>query len=563
MLLNLGQGQFLDVTEGVGLGFSALEEEAVDGAALGDIDNDGDLDLLIGRPHFLFTNDGNGLFSDQRDRSGISEVGWNLSLGDYDLDGFLDMALGGMIGGRLVLYHNNGNGNHWLGVELVGVKSNRSGIGARLIATSGELHQTREILGGLGYNQDELVAHFGLGQRTRVDRLEVRWPSGQVDVLEDIPADQRIRVFEGGQGYHQVRPTAWEGRDSLVVGAAHEFAVRLRPALFESAAQITRVTADLSALGGPAAVPLAEAGNGTYSFSTSLPAPQSTGLKLVSISIDQITSLGPHWTGLSRSVAVLPTADMLIFDEALSPEWQEEHHRTVEIADLAHSGEAHAGRVVGLFQVKGSFSGWTIAFRATVPVEPFGYRLRFAIRPGEMTLPGNARFTVILIPGKAVSLLDRAWLDVNRQEWQVVEIPVDALQGPIEAIAFSGNYAGTFYLDDIRLVAATPPPVTVVEEEHTPALPQSFSLSQNFPNPFNSETVIRFALPESGEVELAVYNLAGQEVVKLVQGVREVGSYTVRWDGRDGRGKELASGGYLYRLRAGERVETRKLVLVR
>jgi hypothetical protein len=65
----------------------------------------------------------------------------------------------------------------------------------------------------------------------------------------------------------------------------------------------------------------------------------------------------------------------------------------------------------------------------------------------------------------------------------------------------------------------------VVEEDHTAALPQSFSLSQNFPNPFNSETVIRFALPEPGEVELAVYNLAGQRVVSLAEGVREAGSY--------------------------------------
>lgn len=76
---------------------------------------------------------------------------------------------------------------------------------------------------------------------------------------------------------------------------------------------------------------------------------------------------------------------------------------------------------------------------------------------------------------------------------------------------------------------------------------------------FNSQTVLRFALPESGEVELAVYNLVGQQV----EGAREAGSYTIRWDGRDGRGKELASGIYLYRLRTGERVETRKLVLVR
>jgi hypothetical protein len=105
--------------------------------------------------------------------------------------------------------------------------------------------------------------------------------------------------------------------------------------------------------------------------------------------------------------------------------------------------------------------------------------------------------------------------------------------------------------------------LTAVREDRTASLPQSFSLSQNFPNPFNSETVIRFELPENGEVELAVYNLAGQRVAALIQGQREAGSYTLRWDGRDERGRELASGVYLYRLWTGENVETRKLLLLR
>ena len=75
-------------------------------------------------------------------------------------------------------------------------------------------------------------------------------------------------------------------------------------------------------------------------------------------------------------------------------------------------------------------------------------------------------------------------------------------------------------------------------------LPQAFTLSQNFPNPFSGDTIIRFALPDRGEVELAVYKLAGQRVAKLVEGVREAGAYTVRWDGRDDLGRELVSGLY-------------------
>ena len=125
---------------------------------------------------------------------------------------------------------------------------------------------------------------------------------------------------------------------------------------------------------------------------------------------------------------------------------------------------------------------------------------------------------------------------------------------------------GTFYVDDMRLVAANPPsPVaTSVQEEHTTALPQGYSLEQNYPNPFNSETVIRFEMREEREVELAVYNLVGQRLVHLVEGSREAGIHTVRWNGRNERGRELASGVYVYRLRAGkELIETHKMALVR
>ena len=101
-------------------------------------------------------------------------------------------------------------------------------------------------------------------------------------------------------------------------------------------------------------------------------------------------------------------------------------------------------------------------------------------------------------------------------------------------------------------------------EEDPSALPRDFSLEQNYPNPFNAETVIRFEMREKQEVELAIYNLAGQKLVQLVAGSREAGVHTVRWDGRDERGRELASGVYVYRLLAGkELMETRKMALVR
>ncbi len=104
---------------------------------------------------------------------------------------------------------------------------------------------------------------------------------------------------------------------------------------------------------------------------------------------------------------------------------------------------------------------------------------------------------------------------------------------------------------------------TALVEAEGRAVPQNFDLRQNYPNPFNGATVIPYALPQSGVIELAVYNLAGQKVAVLEKGVRQAGAHAVSWDGRDNRGRALASGIYFYRLLAGERKETRKLLLVR
>jgi len=106
---------------------------------------------------------------------------------------------------------------------------------------------------------------------------------------------------------------------------------------------------------------------------------------------------------------------------------------------------------------------------------------------------------------------------------------------------------------------------TVVEEQEGNKAPTSYALYPNYPNPFNSETVIRFALPTAADVDLSIFNLAGQQVATLVEGARKAGAYTVNWDGRDKNGRALASGVYLYRLRTGDgqQVETRKLILVR
>lgn len=130
-----------------------------------------------------------------------------------------------------------------------------------------------------------------------------------------------------------------------------------------------------------------------------------------------------------------------------------------------------------------------------------------------------------------------------------MEIPIDALAltGAIESIRLVGDLDGTFYIDDVRLVAENPPSATAILETRSKGTPETFTLSQNYPNPFNPGTTIRFDLHRSQEIELAIYNLAAQKVATLVQGYRQAGSYSVRWDGGTDAGLELASGVYFYR----------------
>ena len=93
--------------------------------------------------------------------------------------------------------------------------------------------------------------------------------------------------------------------------------------------------------------------------------------------------------------------------------------------------------------------------------------------------------------------------------------------------------------------------------------PQSFRLLPAYPNPFNGTTTIRFDLPSSVEVNLTLYNLTGQRVITLARGMREAGGYSIGWDGMDDAGRALVSGMYFYNLTAGDRSETRKLILLR
>ena len=117
------------------------------------------------------------------------------------------------------------------------------------------------------------------------------------------------------------------------------------------------------------------------------------------------------------------------------------------------------------------------------------------------------------------------------------------------------------YFSSLTQGAARRPAALV--EGFAAELPMKFALDQNYPNPFNSGTAIAFDLPYGEMVDLTVYTISGQKVATLVQGTRAAGYHQVFWDGRDEVGAALASGVYLYSLQVGDRLETRKMLLLR
>jgi hypothetical protein len=309
------------------------------------------------------------------------------------------------------------------------------------------------------------------------------------------------------------------------------------------------------------------AGDSVYHLRSTLVLPETSGLRQVRVRVEQAVDAETYAMELLRPVALLPSADLPIFADGFASSWQLDYARNAEL-DTAAQNQVYEGRSSLAVRADNFIVEWS----TTAPVEPTGYRsLRLAFHPGEVVAGPWAAFNLFVNgdPLTVVRLLSEEgatdYIDMDQAEWQMVEIPLTAFsdfEGPITSLHFLGDLQGTFYLDDLRLVAATPPAVpTAVRAEQSH--PRTFTLEQNFPNPFNSETVIRYVLSAPGGVELTVFNAAGQQVETLVERWQAAGTYTVRWEGRAPGKGALASGLYLCRLRSGKQTETRKLLLLR
>ena len=197
------------------------------GSNFGDFDNDGFLDLYLGTgdpsfatlvPNRMFKNVAGKRFAEITGTSGTGHLqkGHGVACGDWDRDGDVDLfiEMGGAVNGdkyHNILFQNPGQGNHWLTVKLVGKKTNRAAIGARIkVVTAGEKPLTvhRHVSSGSSFGANPLQQTIGLARAERVAVLEIHWPtSGTTQVFRDIAADQAIEVTEFAESY---RPLNWK-----------------------------------------------------------------------------------------------------------------------------------------------------------------------------------------------------------------------------------------------------------------------------------------------------------------------------------------------------------------
>ena len=216
---NQGNGAFEDATFSSKLSYSTFHASEF-GAKFFDYDNDGWRDIFMAgghvldnieryhpgvgyaEPKLMFRNLGNGTFANVSDQLGpdflAPSVGRGAAIGDFDNDGDLDILINNNGSAAQLLRNDGGNANHWLEILLIGTRSNRDGVGSRVKLVAGDLTLYDQRKGGMSYQsaQDPRL-HFGLGARTKVDVLEIRWPSGALTRLTGIASDQIIAVQEG------------------------------------------------------------------------------------------------------------------------------------------------------------------------------------------------------------------------------------------------------------------------------------------------------------------------------------------------------------------------------
>jgi hypothetical protein len=501
---NNGDGTFTDVTKSVGIQSIGVEKNA----AFGDYDNDGDLDLYItSSPSVLYRNNGDGTFTNIAVEAGVDDrESYGVTMGDYDNDGDLDICVAARP--DVILYRNEGNWyNHWLHIKTVGTVSNWSGIGARVKVVSGELSQIREVSGGSGICQDSLPVEFGLGDHTKADVIEIRWPSGLIQTFADVPADQFLVITEG--------------KDTLDI-----------------------TYGDVSM-------------NGIVSaYDASLILQHVVNLIELSPAQQQRADVtGNHQiTAYDAALVLQYTVGLIdkfpIESQSISPSIHAFGDTTrLEITSSAAKAGGRVTVPIRLYQSGDVFSG---QFTLKYPVDWLKL-----INVSKADSFSQSDFEHQINSGT-----------VQCAFAQKEALKGDVTIAQIEFEILSNVPAGTHIPLRLMDTSVNETILSNIRDSAIEILPEKTALLQNYPNPFNPETWIPYQLASDSPVTIRVYNTRGQLIRALNLGLKKAGIYvtkdkSVYWDGTNNLSEKVASGVYFYQLQAEEFRATRKMVIIK
>lgn len=472
----------------------------------GDFDNDGDLDVLLtgDSANKIFLNNGDGTFSELTGvlPSGGGAIG--ATLGDYDNDGDLDFYVSG---GTYGLYNNvNDNANKWVKFDLEGTVSNRAAIGTRIevVATidGNSVKQMREVSAQNGFNShNSLTVHFGLGDASLIDSVIIYWPSGQTTELTNQDVNMTHTIVENLPA-NSLRANF---SASQIIAVNTETLVVDFSDLSLSSNSITSWKWDFDDDGSIDS----EEQNPTYTYEGE----GNYDVKLiVSDGISSDTLLVKNYVqvfGFLPKISLSKTGDVLggiLLNEGI-------------IKDTVHVYNSGQG-----------------SDSVLVDIEYFGFdeEKGVALSSDKIFVPANDSAKVIIsFDPENISPINRN-LSAN---------VIFTSQKTIGDNSYSVNYR-------FRIVEPT-----AVEDEE---VPNKFSLQQNYPNPFNPTTEIKYSVPERAFVSLKVYDILGNKIKTLVYGEQSPGNYNINFDANN-----LASGIYLYTIRAGNFYETKKMLLIK
>ncbi|RMH61741.1 MAG: T9SS C-terminal target domain-containing protein [Calditrichaeota bacterium] len=562
-------GTLVQVTSGVGPIISDAYLTLVTAAA--DYDNDGDIDIYTGvngdltsspaQHNALYTNNGSGVFTENTttgiDTSGFAEGG---SFADLDNDGDMDLMVGRQ--GKNYLYKNNGNsGTHWSEIECVGNGStvNMSAIGALVKVTatinSSSKTQIRDVSPQTGRGSHNMLrTHFGLGDATYLSNITVRWPGpGTTTSYTDMPADKIMRYTFGTS-----------------TGTADVLASRTFLYLIGSSGGAVEFVSNTDVDGGTLTITRTDSDPGNAGYSGSATAPDGSTVTPNSV------SNAKYWTmsesGLTGNYSARIYIDISGIAGVNNPDRLVILQRANSGSAWTPLNTSRTGNTLsttGTVTTLGEFAIGSNTADNSLPVELSA----FSLEAGDGKVVMNWKTASEL--ENAGFVIERS-VAGRDQFMEIASYQADdALKGQLysnteTAYSFTDNSVvnGTTYTYRLWDVSLSGARTQLARQEARPmTVVSGYMLHRNYPNPFNPVTTILFDVPADEAqtpVKLTVYNSLGERIRVLFQGTLNSGSHRFEWDGTNQNGIQQASGVYILHATAGNRFsQTMKMLLVK